>query len=510
MTIRNRLILSNILMIGIPLLLAALFAAATYHAYGPRYLRPVLEMYDAEEGVYSVQNILYSYRDELARIDVKPPEDGGDDDLKDRVKEAVRSFPELPRMERELAGMGYRFQITVEGEAAWHNLTGEERRYFFKNFNNPFDGRGSLTMGDGRGSVVSNGFKIGGKDCAISAIHLKEGLKEGLKGEEGTAGPRVRSYFERYIVTLGAAFLAFILVTVIATDLVLSGRVSRMILRPLGILNEGTRRIAGGDLDFRLDYEREDEFGAVCREFEAMRARLKASVEERLRYEAYRKDLIVGVSHDLRTPLTSIKGYAEGLRDGIAETEERRQRYCAAIHRRALDMEALVDSLSVLARLEDGRFHYRPERVDVGAWLRQVVQEYRAMEGRLRLSIEDRCPGAVAELDLQEMRRVLVNLFENSARHGGAGNVRVLCRRGDGRIEISVSDDGPGVPEEDLPRLFESFYRADRSRTSPGSGLGLAIARQIVEGHGGTIRAYNDGGLTVVIDLPEADDRLGQ
>lgn len=174
-----------------------------------------------------------------------------------------------------------------------------------------------------------------------------------------------------------------------------------------------------------------------------------------------------------------------------------------------MEVEALADSLLLFSRLENKRYRYRRERVLLDGWLDGLIRHYRAASGgRLRLNYENRAPSFEAELDVQEMRRVFVNLFDNSVRHAGKDDVSVSVRveAENGWAKIAVADDGAGVAADDLPHIFESFYRGDKSRAhhESGSGLGLAVARQVVEGHGGTIAARNDGGLTVEIRIPEA------
>ena len=528
-TVKKKLIILNILMIGVPVLLVAVLAIAALNTWGRRYISPILEMYNADGGVYSVQNTLYAWKSELGCAleqamgkgragrgmeagrgrgkhgmmrKYAHDEDDHDDDHDDEVIKNLdlSDDPRLAELARVLAEMDYRLQVAYDDRIVYSNLTEADRRCWADRFAGKKGNKGSFAVGDRQGSIVRNSFEVEDEDCVVTAVRVGGG------GESGG----VRSYFQRYIVTFGGVFLACILLTVALTNLVLSGCISRMILRPLSILRDGAREIADGNLDFRLSCEGGDEFAAVCREFEAMRGRLKDSVDARLRYEASRREMLAGISHDLRTPLTSVKGYVEGLQDGVADTDEKRARYLGAIHRRALDMEALVDSLSVLARLENEGFRCRLERVNLAEWLGRMVEELReeAERKRVTLSLEDRCPGAEVLLDLQEMRRVLVNLMENSAkyRRGEEAHFRLTVSAAGEGVEIEAADDGPGVRSEDLPHLFESFYRGDRARTEPGSGLGLAIVNRIVEGHGGRISARNvpDGGLAVTLWLPSA------
>ena len=496
MTIKKKLSLSNILMIAVPVLLAAAFAAAALRTYVHSYVAPVLEMYEAENGVYSAQNVIYACKDVLSSPEEWKKYDWYEDH---GLVMSEQTSPKMKMLEETLRDMGYHFEIAISRKVVYSNFLPEDRAYIDRNFGPSLAGVESLSMTDGGGSIVKNGFGPERERGSITAVFLAK-RRGGVRGD---------SYVQKYVVAFLAVFLIFILLTVALTDYLLSGAVSRMILKPLRILKLGAREIAGGNLDFRPDYAKDDEFGDVCREFDRMRARLKESVAEKLRYENYRRELLSGISHDLRTPLTAIRGYAEGLTDGVADTSEKQRRYCQAIRSGTMEVEALADSLLLFSRLENKRYRYRRERVLLDGWLDGLIRHYRAASGgRLRLNYENRAPSFEAELDVQEMRRVFVNLFDNSVRHAGKDDVSVSVRveAENGWAKIAVADDGAGVAADDLPHIFESFYRGDKSRAhhESGSGLGLAVARQVVEGHGGTIAARNDGGLTVEIRIPEA------
>ncbi len=223
--------------------------------------------------------------------------------------------------------------------------------------------------------------------------------------------------------------------------------------------------------------------------------------------------MLRGVSHDLRSPLTSIVGYASGIKDGVANTPEKRVRYCDAILTRANDLERMVESLSVLTRAEGGEV-LRLEQLELAAFVGLVVEEKRAWleSNNVQVELQDESDAAEVRADKDELRRVLDNLFENSVRHRetSTSRVSVYLRASATTVSLRYVDDGPGVPEQDLSRIFESFYRVDKSRTNPGegSGLGLAIVRQIVVAHGGELSAENDGGLAICISLPRVEESV--
>lgn len=218
--------------------------------------------------------------------------------------------------------------------------------------------------------------------------------------------------------------------------------------------------------------------------------------------------MLAGISHDLRSPLTSIKGYAMGLRDGIAKTDEMKSRYGDAILTRAQDLERLTESLSLLVRLERDGSWLRLERVCLDEYIRQLLEEKQAWLGEQKVNVTYRTevPDAEAKLDIREMQRVFMNLFDNTVRYRTteSSNVVIDVKQDGGEVKISFADDGLGVGPKHIDHIFESFYRADESRTSPekGSGIGLAVVKQIIEGQGGHIHASSENGLRIEMTLP--------
>lgn len=307
------------------------------------------------------------------------------------------------------------------------------------------------------------------------------------------------------------AFGFILLAGVLMTDIQLTQWLNRSVIEPLEMLKESTRQIESGNLDISVSYDTQDEFGIVCREFDSMRKKLKSAEIAREQYEQSRRELLIGVSHDLRSPLTSVKGYAQGLKDGIASTEEKRQRYYDAILTRAEDLERLTDSLSSLIRLEQPAYPFRFKTVCLDEFLLQFLQEESPylMQSNAEIIYKNHADTAEVRLDILEMRRVFFNLLENSIKYRKheSSQIRLTAERQPEThlLKISFADDGDGVPEEQLNRIFEIFYRGDKSRTRPenGSGLGLAVVKRIVEGHGGAVSARNDGGLCIEILLPE-------
>ena len=498
MTIRRKLVLSNISMIIIPLLLSLIFGCILLETHGSRYWSSLEEMYMDQNGVYSAQSLIYAYRDEVLK---------GEWEKYEEIETGEESFSvadvmDLKDLDQELEDMGYHIRVRINGEIVYSNLT-EQEEYKIKEYSGESGAEvGGLILSDEESSLIKNTFQADQEKVEIAAVGM---IQHTVSDEDD-------SYLRKYVFSFLMLFALFVLLAVVLTNIFLSRFITHMILKPLRILRGGAKEIADGNLEFQIDYHRPDEFGEVCKEFDEMRWHLKDSVETQLKYEQYRRELIVGISHDLRTPLTSIKGYVEGLKDGIANTEEKKQRYYDAIHTRALDIEALVDSFSMLAELENNQYQYKLEPVNIDVYLRQVMQEYQeeAKQKKLVFLYDNQSVQTRVKIDIQEMNRVFRNLFENSVKYRKKDEsvIRIQIESHDKILQIRVADDGPGVPDDELMHIFNSFYRGDKSRTNAasGSGLGLAIAKRIVEGNHGAIRAYNENGLVMLITLPVVRD----
>ena len=239
----------------------------------------------------------------------------------------------------------------------------------------------------------------------------------------------------------------------------------------LGHLEEGVRQLSAGNLSYRIRYDRDDEFCPIADSFDRMTAQLQASEERQRRDQRNRQELIACISHDLRSPLTSIRGYAEGLRDGIATTPQMRERYATRIASKAEEMDGLVSELFMFSKLD------------------------------LELT-----PATVLA-DERLLRQAVTNVLLNATRHapGSAITVRAGVTPDGSHVDVAIADNGPGVPEESLGRIFEVFYRTDPSRTaaSGGSGLGLAIVQRAMRAMGGeaTAESIEPHGLRVILTL---------
>jgi signal transduction histidine kinase len=281
----------------------------------------------------------------------------------------------------------------------------------------------------------------------------------------------------------------------------------RNVARRLDRLESSVRRVADGDLEARVPDTGEDEIGRLGTAFNAMASRLQDSRESLLEADRQRRRFLADVTHDLSTPLTSIRGYAETLLDpGIPKTGDERLGYVRFIHEEALRMDRLVSDLLDLARVESGAERVQHEPVDLVALARGAVERVRTAftSAGIRLDGPAASSAALVQGDRHRIDQLLDNLLSNELQHAPHGaTVRVRIDT-DEEVRLVVEDDGPGFLADDLPFVFERFYRGNRARPAGGTGLGLAIVRGIARAHGGEAVAENrpEGGARVTIRFP--------
>ena len=310
-------------------------------------------------------------------------------------------------------------------------------------------------------------------------------------------------------VTFLQAVLTLVLV-IAMTDLILVIWLYRSIIRPLNLLTVATNKIKDGDLDFSIPTESEstDELEQLCEDFEEMRIQLKKQIDTRLQYEQDTIELISNISHDLKTPLTAIKGYTEGILDGVADTKEKQEKYLKTIYTKASDMTVLVDELSFFSKIDTNIVPYNFTIFEADDFFNDCVDEM-SLDTEVKnvtLDYISKLPkGQRIIADLEQLRRVMNNLIGNSVKYMDKdnGSIVVLAEDTGDNITISVQDNGRGIDEKDIPFIFDRFYRADSSRNSKkgGSGLGLAITKKIIEDHSGTITAKSIPGKGTCISF---------
>jgi signal transduction histidine kinase len=322
-------------------------------------------------------------------------------------------------------------------------------------------------------------------------------------GQEATLEARLspQNAFRGGWLLAPPAMLAVIVLTLI----VLTRLVGRSVVRPLGMLEASARRLGEGDLEPGPLPSGPPEFGRVGAAFDELRRRLKESLLERQALEEERRTWVAAVSHDLRTPLAVIRGYAEGLRDGVAATPEKRARYQDVILDRVGQLERLSDDLFQWARWDWGLPRLRLERLDLAA---ELTAAARAWSDWPELETDWTPPAGSwpVQADALALRRIFDNLARNVVHHAGPRpRLHVTLAPG---YEVRFRDEGPGIPDDVLPRVFERFFRGDPARNPAqgGGGLGLTIARMLAEAHGGSLEAANVGGAEFTLRLPAQEN----
>jgi signal transduction histidine kinase len=300
---------------------------------------------------------------------------------------------------------------------------------------------------------------------------------------------------------------------ILATNFILTRAMIKNISVPLDMLSFGVKQIQNSNLGFRLEYTNDDEFLPICAAFNVMAARLEAMAAEQDKYEENRRELLAGISHDLRTPLTSIKAYLEGIEKEIASSKEKREKYIATIRNKTENIEHIINQLFLFSKLDINDFPLALKMLNIGQFMRDAVSElsgYYLKKG-LAITLSETTQKIFARIDPVLFHNVITNILENSAAYKDAeqGRIEIKMRTVNAMTEIRFADDGPGVPQESLNKLFDVFYRADPSRNTnggaPGNGLGLAISQKIVSRMDGSIKAeLPERGLAIVICLPQA------
>lgn len=299
--------------------------------------------------------------------------------------------------------------------------------------------------------------------------------------------------------TLIADILFSMIVILIITAVVLSIWLYRSIQSPLTSLTNATENIRDGNLDFELKPEGDvEEIRSLFESFEEMRVRLKAANEEKIAFDEQNRELISNISHDLRTPITAVKGYCEGLIDGVADTPEKQERYIRTIYNKTIEMDRLINELSFYSKITTNRIPYAFNEVNVRSFFDDAADELGMSLGAegISFSYENAVPEEVSVIaDVEQITRVLHNIISNAEKYTDKPEKKISLKvslHGDEVVAV-VSDNGKGIAARDLPNIFDRFYRTDSSRNSRqgGSGIGLSIVKKIIEDHGGRVWAQS-------------------
>ena len=295
-------------------------------------------------------------------------------------------------------------------------------------------------------------------------------------------------------------------VILISVALVVGLWVYRSIAVPLVKLKKATQNIKEGNLDFVLDVEGKDEFSELCQDFEEMRRRLKESTEEKSLIEKENRELISNISHDLKTPITAVKGYVEGIMDGVADTPEKMDRYVRTIYNKTNEMDHLINELTFYSKIDTNRIPYTFSKLNVEDYFEDCSEEVgleletRGIELVYANYVEK---DVMVIADGEQIRRVIHNIISNAIKYMDKpkGIIQIRIKDVGDFIQIEIEDNGKGIGPKDLPYIFDRFYRTDVSRNSSkgGSGIGLSIVKKILEDHGGKVGATSRLGIGTIM-----------
>ncbi|MCR5719826.1 MAG: HAMP domain-containing histidine kinase [Lachnospiraceae bacterium] len=304
---------------------------------------------------------------------------------------------------------------------------------------------------------------------------------------------------------ISAGFLRIMMIAIVAilvfTGLMITKWIQKGVFVPIEDLNKAMDKIRQGDYDYALNKTIEGEIGELYTNYEAMRLKLKDDFQTEKEQEERNRELIRNISHDLKTPITSIKGYCEGIMDGVADTPQKQEKYIKTIYAKANDMDRLINELTVYSGVDNNRIPYNFHRINISDYFGDCVEEVGLdLESK---GIELEYTNMVAKdtlviADPEQMKKVINNIISNSVKYMDKPKGKIAIRLIDENdsVRIEIEDNGKGIEQKDLTKIFERFYRTDSSRSSAqgGSGIGLSIVKKIVEDHGGYIWASSKEG----------------
>lgn len=343
-------------------------------------------------------------------------------------------------------------------------------------------------------SSASDGGSYIGKDVRAFVKQLDVEFSDESRGSVFIISP-TRQIMQR-TKNLVADLILSVVIILFCTAALLTYWIYRGVNTPLKKLSEATERIKNEDFDFELKETGKDEISELCRDFEEMRKKLKQQAEEKETFDRQSKELISNISHDLKTPITAVKGYVEGIMDGVADTPEKMDRYIRTIYVKANDMDRLINELTFYSKIDTNRIPYHFNKLNVTEYFDDCADDVGLdlRERNIKFSyINNVDPDTLIIADAEQLTRVMNNIIGNSVKYMDKKKQEVEIRIKDvgDFIQVEIEDNGKGIPTKEIVTIFDRFYRADASRNSAqgGSGIGLSIVKKIIEDHGGRIWA---------------------
>lgn len=484
MKLRTRLIISFFIIIIVPVLLAG----ATMWGIGKYQMRAIRQIYDTDGNAYdyflnsfeALSSFTKSTYEELQRVAKDAPEQLENQEYLDEVNRKLEDR--------------YSYLVVRRGEALVYDGNGDSDDTLKENLpeydSDVLQGAGSGFYMEGEEQALIKQIDVNFGDGSKGSVFIITSLEQLL--------PDVKGILLDLMIS--------VLLILIFTAGMLTVWIYQGIINPIHKLQVATENIKAGNLDFTVEADGRDEIGELCRNFEEMRFRLKESEEEKLAGEKENRVLISNISHDLKTPITAIKGYVEGIMDGVADTPQKQEKYIRTIYNKANEMDTLINELTLYSKIDTNRIPYNFSRINVADYFEDCVEEVGLdLEAKnIRLNYIDYADRDVLIIaDPEQLRRVINNIISNSIKYldKDQGFINIRIRDVGDFIQIEFEDNGKGIPAKDLPYIFDRFYRADASRNSStgGSGIGLSIVKKIIEDHGGKIWANSKEGTGTIM-----------
>lgn len=326
------------------------------------------------------------------------------------------------------------------------------------------------------------------------SMHEEVDLIHELSKEDMMIGALIS---KRFMTNLSWATI----IILILTSALITIWVNRDIYKPIKQLSIAMKKIAEGNFDYRLEPLKDGEIGVLYDNYEQMRLQLKENAEEKAQNEKKSKELVSNISHDLKTPITSIKGYVEGIMDGVADTPEKMDKYIKTIYNKANDMDRLINELTTYSGIDSNKIPYHFLIINIADYFEDCVEEVGLdLDSKnITLNYTNLAPEDTSIVaDPEQLKKVINNIISNSVKYMGhdKGEIDIRILDEGESIRIEIEDDGKGIPAKDIGSIFERFYRTDSSRNSMqgGSGIGLSIVKKIIEDHGGYVWATSKEG----------------
>lgn len=315
-----------------------------------------------------------------------------------------------------------------------------------------------------------------------------------------TVGQILMNNYSLILTVLG--IIAFILILITGYHFL------RSIMEPLKSLRIASWEISQGNLDVSISPQSQDEFKPVFEQFEEMRYRLKDLLWQQVESEKTRTDMVANIAHDLKTPITSISGYAQGLLDGVASDEQKREKYLHTILNKAAELNSMAETLYAFSRLDLKLMNFDCELIPAKEYIESVIRDIKLSRSKIEFESKvDLNPDSMILIDLVQCQRVINNIVDNSVKYANNDGVKltVSAYENEESAIFCFCDNGRGVSKDELDKLFERFYRSDTARQNSGSGLGLSIAKQIISGQEGAIwaRPSPGHGLSILFSFPK-------